>query len=265
MENYYINTTEQEIPKNYAKDFDDELDDIFNNLGTLSNSNGSFDSPININRHTKFFKDFAKDISSPSPLRKSISNKNINFKPNIKTINEGKKQEKILKIKNNNISNTKQRKNSGNVGLKTASNKKNNIWTPKNNKNDINSLENLNNIFCKTFDDGFGVNKKDKNLPIINKKMKNKNIKDNEIIINEQIEKIISLIKEMKEIDNKLKKKDLKKMLKNLINDINNNSFYDSLNQILEYLIDILNSIKFNKNKNDNKIGNEKIITKLKK
>ena len=69
----------------------------------------------------------------------------------------------------------------------------------------------------------------------------------------------------MKEVDSKLKKKDLKKIINNLLINKNNiNVLYETLNQLLEFIIDILNSIKSNRTKSNNKIGNEKIILKLK-
>ena len=80
-----INTIETEIPKNLAKDFDAEFDDIFTKLGTLSPSNSSFDSPIPLNRNKKFFDEFTTDI--PHTLRRNTTNKIFNFKSNFKPLN----------------------------------------------------------------------------------------------------------------------------------------------------------------------------------
>ena len=69
----------------------------------------------------------------------------------------------------------------------------------------------------------------------------------------------------MKEIDSKIKKKDLKKIINSLIINKNNEDYiYETLIQILEFISDILNWIKLHKNKSNYKVGNEKIILKLK-
>jgi hypothetical protein len=69
----------------------------------------------------------------------------------------------------------------------------------------------------------------------------------------------------MKEIDNKLKKKDLKQIINNkFLTKGNENNLHETMIQILDFIIDILNSIKSNKNKSNYKVGNEKIILKLK-
>jgi hypothetical protein len=84
-------------------------------------------------------------------------------------------------------------------------------------------------------------------------------------IINEKIEYILNLLKNMKEIDSKIKKKDLKKIINSLIINKNNEDYiYETLIQILEFISDILNWIKLHKNKSNYKVGNEKIILKLK-
>ena len=113
-----INTIEPEIPKNLAKDFDDEIDDIFTKLGTLSPSNGSFDSPITLNRNKKFFKDFMSDISHP--LRRNTTNKIFNYKSNLKSINIVERPKKVLKIKNDYLYNTETREYRTNKIIKTT-------------------------------------------------------------------------------------------------------------------------------------------------
>ena len=124
------------------------------------------------------------------------------------------------------------------------------------------SLRNLNKSFNKTFHFKENINY---NLPIINENTRNNTNKENIKIINEKIQIITALLKDIKEIDNKLKKKDLKKIINILLVNKNNiDNLYESLIQILDFIIDILNSFKINRNKSNNKIGNEKIILKLK-
>ena len=80
-----IKTIEPDIPKNLAKDFDAEMDDIFNKLGTLSPSNSSFDSPIPLNRNKKFFDEFQKDI--PKTLKRNTTKPFLHTRTNCKSIN----------------------------------------------------------------------------------------------------------------------------------------------------------------------------------
>jgi hypothetical protein len=79
------NTIESDIPKNLAKDFDEEIDDIFTKLGTLSPSNSSIDSPLILNRNKKFFNDFSLDI--PHTLHRNSTNRILNYKNKFNSIN----------------------------------------------------------------------------------------------------------------------------------------------------------------------------------
>ena len=260
-----INTIETEIPKNLAKDFDAEFDDIFTRLGTLSPSNSSFDSPIPLNRNKKFFDEFTTNI--PHTLRRNTTNKILNFKSNFKPLNTIHRTKKILRNKNDdyfnkteNINNLKTTKIIQNNSKKY---KKNNFETHKKLKSD-NFVRMTNKSFNKTycFNENISNNKK---LPIINENIKNNKNKENMKIINEKIENILNLLKNIKEIDGKIKKKDLKKIINNLlINKNNENYIYETLIQILEFIFDILNWIKLHSSKSNYKVGNEKIILKLK-
>ena len=260
-----INTIETEIPKNLAKDFDAEFDDIFTKLGTLSPSNSSFDSPIPLNRNKKFFDEFTTDI--PHTLRRNTTNKILNFKSNLKPLNTIHRTKKILRNKNddyfNKTENINNLKNTKIIQNNSKKYKKNNFETHKKLKSD-NFVRMTNKSFNKTyyFNENISNNKK---LPIINENIKNNKNKENMKIINEKIENILNLLKNIKEIDGKIKKKDLKKIINNLlINKNNENYIYETLIQILEFIFDILNWIKLHSSKSNYKVGNEKIILKLK-
>ena len=260
-----INTIETEIPKNLAKDFDAEFDDIFTKLGTLSPSNSSFDSPIPLNRNKKFFDEFTTDI--PHTLRRNTTNKIFNFKSNFKPLNTIHRTKKILRNKNddyfNKTENINNLKNTKIIQNNSKKYKKNNFETHKKLKSD-NFVRMTNKSFNKTyyFNENISNNKK---LPIINENIKNNKNKENMKIINEKIENILNLLKNIKEIDGKIKKKDLKKIINNLlINKNNENYIYETLIQILEFIFDILNWIKLHSSKSNYKVGNEKIILKLK-
>lgn len=260
-----INTIETEIPRNLAKDFDAEIeiDDIFTKLGTLSPSDGSFDSPIPLIRNKKFFDEFQRDI--PHTLRRNTTNKILNCKASFKPMNTAHKTKKLLENKNNYLNRTE------NINFKTKkiiqnntkNLKKNNFETHKKLKSNDNLIRNMNKSFNKTY--YFNENKNNKNLPIISENIRNNKNKENMRIINEKIECILNLLKNMKEIDSKIKKKDLKKIINSLIINKNNEDYiYETLIQILEFISDILNWIKLHKNKSNYKVGNEKIILKLK-
>ena len=249
------NTIEPDIPKNLAKDFDEEIDDIFTKLGTLSPSNSSIDSPLILNRNKKFFNDFSLDI--PHTLHRNSTNRILNYKNKFNSINTEYKTKKSMKNQNDYLNQTE------NINLKSkkvieTNSKKYNKHISLNTHKKLKSDEIF---FSKTFYFKENINN---NLPIINettKKNKNKEMK----IINDKIEKIKSLLKDMKEIDSKLKKKDLKQIINNkFLTKGNENNLHETMIQILDFIIDILNSIKSNKNKSNYKVGNEKIILKLK-
>ena len=116
-------------------------------------------------------------------------------------------------------------------------------------------------------------------LPSISEKVNdnlNKENKDNKIgvgMLNEKMENIITLMKDMKEIDKKFKKKDFNNLLNNyLLNiselekqqkNINLNDFYEPINELFDFIIELLLSIQNHNMKTNNKVGNEKIILKL--
>lgn len=116
-------------------------------------------------------------------------------------------------------------------------------------------------------------------LPSISEKVNdnlNKENKDNKIgvgMLNEKMENIITLMKDMKEIDKRLKKKDFNNLLNNyLLNiselekqqkNINLNDFYEPINELFDFIIELLLSIQNHNMKTNNKVGNEKIILKL--
>ena len=249
------NTIEPDIPKNLAKDFDEEIDDIFTKLGTLSPSNSSIDSPLILNRNKKFFNDFSLDI--PHTLHRNSTNRILNYKNKFNSINTEYKTKKSIKNQNDYLNQTE------NINLKSKKVIETNSKKYKKHisLNTHKKLKSDDIFFSKTFYFKENINN---NLPIISettKKNKNKEMK----IINDKIEKIISLLRDMKEIDNKLKKKDLKQIINNkFLTKGNENNLHETMIQILDFIIDILNSIKSNKNKSNYKVGNEKIILKLK-
>ena len=249
------NTIEPDIPKNLAKDFDEEIDDIFTKLGTLSPSNSSIDSPLILNRNKKFFNDFSLDI--PHTLHRNSTNRILNYKNKFNSINTEYKTKKSIKNQNDYLNQTENINLKSKKVIETNSKKYNKHISLNTHK----KLKSDDIFFSKTFYFKENINN---NLPIINettKKNKNKEMK----IINDKIEKIISLLKDMKEIDSKLKKKDLKQIINNkFLTKGNENNLHETMIQILDFIIDILNSIKSNKNKSNHKVGNEKIILKLK-
>ena len=249
------NTIEPDIPKNLAKDFDEEIDDIFTKLGTLSPSNSSIDSPLILNRNKKFFNDFSLDI--PHTLHRNSTNRILNYKNKFNSINTEYKTKKSIKNQNDYLNQTENINLKSKKVIETNSKKYNKHISLNTHK----KLKSDDIFFSKTFYFKENINN---NLPIINettKKNKNKEMK----IINDKIEKIISLLKDMKEIDSKLKKKDFKQIINNkFLTKGNENNLHETMIQILDFIIDILNSIKSNKNKSNYKVGNEKIILKLK-
>ena len=237
-------------------DNDKETDDILTKLGNLSQNSDdkSFDSPIIFNR-TKTFYDGIKTEDSRKKLYESFImtyKANINkldnntYKSRNKTIKREFRPRSLInikKIKNRNISNFKREieRYSMNEDIPEIirNNSINNI------KVNFNKLERI-------------------NEDIIDNKIDNNKIEN----INKKVENIIVLIKEIKYIDKKLKKKDLNKIIKNCIskdnNEIDINNIYEFIDELLDYIIEILNSIQNNSKKStNNKVGNEKIILKL--
>ena len=237
-------------------DNDKETDDILTKLGNLSQNSDdkSFDSPIIFNRTKTFYDGFKTDDSRKKLYESFIMTykANINkldnntYKSRNKTIKREFRPRSLInikKIKNRNISNFKREieRYSMNEDIPEIirNNSINNI------KVNFNKLERI-------------------NEDIIDNKIDNNKIEN----INKKVENIIVLIKEIKYIDKKLKKKDLNKIIKNCIskdnNEIDINNIYEFIDELLDYIIEILNSIQNNSKKStNNKVGNEKIILKL--
>ena len=236
-------------------DNDKETDDILIKLGNLSKNSDdkSFDSPIIFNRTKTFYNEF-KTESRKILYESFITNNNINnsilnnaYKSRNKTIKKVFRPKSLINIKmdskNKNISNFKKELERFTIN------------------------EDIPEMIRKNSNNNFKVNYS--NLERIKENIVNDKIDKNKIeTIDKKVDNINILIKEIKQIDKTLKKKDLNKILNNFISknsNININSIYDSLNEFLDYIIGILNSIQNNIQKSNNKIGNEKIILNLQK
>ena len=236
-------------------DNDKETDDILIKLENLSKNSDdkSFDSPIIFNRTKTFFNGFRTE-SRKILYESFITNNNINnnilnntYKSRNKVIKREFRPKSLINIKmnskNKNISNFKKELERFTIN------------------------EDIPEIIRKNSNNNSKVNYT--NLEKIKENIVNDKIDKNKLeAINKKVDSINILIKEIKQIDKTLKKKDLNKIINNCIStnsDININKIYDSLNEFLDYIIGILNSIQNNIQKNNNKIGNEKIILKLQK
>ena len=234
-------------------DNDKETDDILTKLGNISqNSNdNSFDSPIIFNRTKTFFNEFKTD-SRKILYESFISNNNIsnNLLDNVYK-SRNKKIKKEFRPKS--LINVKMNKKNKNISYlkKEIQRFSINEDIPEIIRNNSNNNIKVNYNYLEKIKENIIDNKIDKSkIEIINKK----------------IDDISILIKEIKLIDIKLKKKDLNKIIGNCIpknNENNINKIYESINELLDYIIEVLNSIHNNTKKNNNKIGNEKIILKL--
>ena len=276
-------------PKEYFND-DIETDDILTKLGNLSESDDkSFDSPIIFNRTKTFYKGYNTDAKNlfEDYLEKRRNNyaylykhrNNNSFNKLNNTFNENLKN----KVLNRKIFGTKSLVNMKSkqsiINKKSFFDKK--LKRLKSEEMIPEIVRNNSNINFVNYNK---LNIKNEELPIINENInlpsilenmnknenKDKDNKENKItigIINEKIENIILLMKDMKEIDKKLKKKDLNKILNNYIlklkeSEIKNN-LYDPINELLDFINEVLISIQNRSLKSNNKIGNEKIILKL--
>ena len=276
-------------PKEYFND-DIETDDILTKLGNLSESDDkSFDSPIIFNRTKTFYKGYNTDAKNlfEDYLEKRRNNyvhlykhrNNNSFNKLNNTFNENLKN----KVLNRKIFGTKSLVNMKSkqsiINKKSFFDKK--LKRLKSEEMIPEIVRNNSNINFVNYNK---LNIKNEELPIINENInlpsilenmnknenKDKDNKENKItigIINEKIENIILLMKDMKEIDKKLKKKDLNKILNNYIlklkeSEIKNN-LYDPINELLDFINELLISIQNHSLKSNNKIGNEKIILKL--
>ena len=276
-------------PKEYFND-DIETDDILTKLGNLSESDDkSFDSPIIFNRTKTFYKGYNTDAKNlfEDYLEKRRNNyvhlykhrNNNSFNKLNNTFNENLKN----KVLNRKIFGTKSLVNMKSkqsiINTKSFFDKK--LKRLKSEEMIPEIVRNNSNINFVNYNK---LNIKNEELPIINENInlpsilenmnknenKDKDNKENKItigIINEKIENIILLMKDMKEIDKKLKKKDLNKILNNYIlklkeSEIKNN-LYDPINELLDFINELLISIQNHSLKSNNKIGNEKIILKL--
>ena len=273
-------------PKEYFND-DIETDDILTKLGNLSESDDkSFDSPIIFNRTKTFYEGYNTDAKNlfEDYLEKRRNNyahlykhrNNCTFNKINNTFNENLKNKalnrKIFGTKSLVNMKSKQsirnKKSFFNQKLKRLKSEDMIPEIVRNNSN-INYI-NYNNLNIKN--EELPVINENINLPSILENVninENKDNKENKItigIINEKIENIIILMKDMKEIDKKLKKKDLNKILNNYIlnlkeSEIKNNLY--PINELLDFINELLLSIQNHSLKSNNKIGNEKIILKL--
>ena len=234
-------------------DNDKETDDILIKLGNLSKNSDdkSFDSPIIFNRTKTFFNEF-KTESRKILYESFITNNNINnnilnntYKSRNKVIKREFRPKSLINIKKN------------------SKNKNTSNFQKELERFTIN--EDIPEIIRKNSNNNFIVNYS--NLARIKENILNDKIDKIKFeSINKKVDSINILIKEIKQIDKTLKKKDLNKIINNCISknsDININKIYDSLNEFLDYIIGILNSIQNNIQKSYNKIGKEKIILKL--
>ena len=242
-------------------DNDKETDDILTKLENISQTSDdkSFDSPIIFNRNKTFYNGFNTDnrhFYYESFIINNEKHNNIlnkNYSQRNKTLKKEFKRKKLINIKSQSY-----------FGIKKLSNfhkELRRISTdfniPKKNRNRNNSI---NNIKIK-----INFNKLESiSENIIDNKISNNNMD----IINKKLEKISSLVKEIKFFDKKFKNKDIHKIIYNFIskNNENNvsNNFFEVLNEILDYITEIFNTIQNNNNnKNKNKVGNERIIMKL--
>ena len=165
------NTIEPDIPKNLAKDFDEEIDDIFTKLGTLSPSNSSIDSPLILNRNKKFFNDFSLDI--PHTLHRNSTNRILNYKNKFNSINTEYKTKKSIKNQNDYLNQTENINLKSKKVIETNSKKYNKHISLNTHK----KLKSDDIFFSKTFYFKENINN---NLHIINettKKNKNKEMK----------------------------------------------------------------------------------------
>ena len=281
-------------PKDYFND-DIETDDILTKLGNLSESDDkSFDSPIIFNRTKTFYEGYNTDAknlfedylekrkNNYSHLYKHRNNSHLSKLNN--TFNENLKiklNRKILGMKS--LVNMKYKQSINN--RKSFCDKK--LKRLKSDEIRPEIVRNNSNINFVSYNK---LNIKNDELPVINENINiklpsilenmnknenkenkdNKDNKENKIrvgVINEKIENIISLMKDMKEIDKKLKKKDFNKILSNYILNLKEldikNNLYEPINELLDFINELLISIQNHNLKNNNKIGNEKIILKL--
>ena len=237
-------------------DNDQETDDILTKLGNLSDSSDdkSFDSPIIFNRTKTFYNRYKTDVkqllSQTFIMNKNnIDNDNKNMLESFSP-SRNKKLKKDLHAKsllNMEVYNTIQNKKKvkfNKIEKKTYSVEK----IPEIIRyNSINNIHNYN------------------KLPSINEiinEHKNHENKNEINDINKKIDDIHSLIKDIKYIDKK-RKNDFNKFVDKINNEEDKNNIFKSMKELLDYIIEILISIKNKKEKNNNKIGNEKIILKL--
>jgi len=271
-------------PKDYFND-DIETDDILTKLGNLSESDDkSFDSPIIFNRTKTFYEGYNTDAKNLfedylekrrknySHLYKHRSNSNFNKVNN--TFNANLKS----KVLNRKVFETKSlvnmKSNQSIINKKYFKDKK--LKRLKSEEIIPEIVRNNSNINFVNYNK---LNIKNDELPVINENInlpsvlenENKDNTENKVtigLINEKIENINILMKDMKEIDKKLKKKDLNKILNNYIinlkeSEIKNNNLYEPINELLDFINELLISIQNHSLKSNNKIGNEKIILKL--
>ena len=256
---------DESLKDNLDNEQDKETDDILTKLGNLSQTSDdkSFDSPIIFNRTKSYFHVYnteSRQLLYDSLIMndKNISNNELNNTTYISRTRSVKREPRAKSFanikKNNSIKNKKFINYKKNLERNTF----------------VKIPEIVRNNSCSDFKFNFNNynNNKYSNLESINENIDNK-INENKIgIINNKLDNIFSIIKNMKQIDKILKKKDIKKIETNFLslkNEVNiNSTVYDSINELLDYIILLLNSVQNNNVKNNNnKVGNEKIILKL--
>jgi len=259
----------KEVNNNIDIDNDKETDDILAKL-EVSHTSDSFDTPIILNRTKAIYEE---SILESFMNDSKILNNDVYILKN--KVEKRKKKTKssldetfTCKKENKSLTNFKDKYNNKNIYSFNQEFHKRNL-----NKNFSTLYRNntYNNIFNHSND--FSINKDNyKKLPSIDEKIvrnKNNNKKDKKIEnINKKMEDIILLIKNMKFIDKKLKKKDFCKIMNNCLlenKEINIDNIFESISELLDYILEILNSSQNYNIKNDNKLGNEKIILKLQK
>ena len=256
--------TEVKTFNNIDIDNDKETDDILTKLGNLSptSDDKSFDSPIIFNRNKTFYNGYnteSKNLFYESFIMNNKTCRNF-LDTNYELRNKVNKTNKVLKreVRPKSLISIKSQANFRNLKLSNFHNE----------LEKIRNCEDIPEIVRNNSNNNFKIHYR--RLESINEKKEVDKINSNDIdIIKNKIENINNLIKENKYIDKNLKRKDIKKFLKNYLlknneNNLNKNS-YESINDFLDYIIEILNSIENNIKKiNNNKVGNEKIILKLK-
>ena len=245
--------------KNIDNDNDKETDDILTKLGNLSltSDDKSFYSPIIFNRTKSFVKGDNND--SPKLLYDEEDNSNIlndNYVSRTKTVKREKRPKTIFTKKKNKKLNKVRAKSTLKIRKKSNIQKElqsinlNEDITTLFRNNTIYTLKSGNNIYNNT-------NSNKRLTDMGDNLIKNKSYNKKFDRINIKISDIALLIKEMKFIDKKYNKIINNYLFKNKETNLDN--IFESISELLDYIIEILNSIQYYI-KNENKKANEKIL-----